>query len=276
MQESNKISITANKVLLFGGVYSNLHALERLKQIAEAQGFLPKQIICNGDIVGYCAQPEDCLQFVKAWGIHNIIGNVEENLRGGVDDCGCDFEEGTRCDILSRQWYPSAQNAVSQPSIEWLKTLPRYLEIDFAGKKWAVVHGSPSNISEFIFNSTEWAVKEKYIEDLQVDGIIAGHSGLPFSNKRNDKYWINPGVIGMPANDGQTAVWYGILTVEKAEIKVEHHAFEYDYNTANGLMKEKELPASYAKTLRTGIWDNCDILPEEETRNQGKKILFEK
>jgi hypothetical protein len=39
------------------------------------------------------------------------------------------------------------------------------------------------------------------------------------------------------------------------------------------LMLEKGLPASYAKTLLTGIWDNCEILPEKETRNQGKPIF---
>ena len=274
MQEVKKISITANRILLFGGVYSNLQAVQKLKSIAELKGFSPNEIICNGDIVGYCAQPEECLQFVKAWGIHNIIGNVEENLREKEDDCGCDFEEGTRCDILSRQWYPYTQNVVSQRSVEWLKTLPRHLEIDFAGKKWAVVHGSPSNVSEFIFNSTDWAVKEKYLEELKVDGIIAGHSGLPFSNEKNDKYWVNPGVIGMPANDGNTAVWYAILTVENDKINVEHHSFEYDHQKANELMLEKGLPDSYAKTLLTGIWDNCDILPVEETKVQGEKKKF--
>ncbi len=265
--------ITSNQLLLFGGVYSNLQALEKLKVIAEDKGFTPNEIINNGDIVGYCAQPEECVQFVKEWGIHNIIGNVEENLREGIDDCGCDFDEGTRCDIFSRQWYPFAQQAVSKESVDWMKELPNQLRFEFGGKKWCVVHGSPNHISEFIFNSTSWQMKKSHLLALQVDGIIAGHSGLPFSNEKDGKYWVNPGVIGMPANDGQAAVWYAILKQENGAIKIEYHSFNYDHQMANQLMLEKGLPSTYAKTLLTGIWDNCEILPEEEANNQGLKIF---
>ncbi|MEH6406960.1 MAG: metallophosphoesterase, partial [Leeuwenhoekiella sp.] len=47
----------SGKVLLFGGVYSNLQALEKLKNIAENLGILPENCLSTGDIVGYCAQP---------------------------------------------------------------------------------------------------------------------------------------------------------------------------------------------------------------------------
>lgn len=274
MTEIKHISILSNKLLVFGGVYSNLPALQQLKSIAEEKAFLPNEIICNGDMVGYCAQPEECIQLIKEWGIHNIIGNVEENLRDGVDDCGCDFEEGTRCDIFSRQWYPYAQQSVSKESVEWMKTLPRYLKFEFGGKNWAVVHGSTSHISQFIFNSTPWEEKERQLNIAEAEGIIAGHSGLPFSNQKEGKHWINPGVIGMPANDGKTAVWYATLELREGALLVQHNTFNYDHITANQLMLEKGLPASYAKTLLTGIWDNCEILPEEETAVQGKEILF--
>jgi len=37
-------------------------------------------------------------------------------------------------------------------------------------------------------------------------------------------------------------------------------------------MIKNKLPEAYAKTLVTGIWDNCEILPEIETVAQGRKI----
>lgn len=272
MTEIKDITIPSTKLLLFGGVYSNLQALQQLKNIAEAKGFSPDEIICNGDIVGYCAQPEESVRLIREWGVHNIIGNVEENLREGIEDCGCDFDEGTRCDIFSRQWYLYAQKEVSEASIEWMKTLPRQLNFEFANKKWAVVHGSTTHISQFIFNSTPWEEKEKQLTLADVDGIIGGHSGLPFKNQKDGKYWVNPGVIGMPANDGQTSVWYVTMEVIDGELKISHHAFKYDHQTTNQLMLEKGLPDSYAKTLLTGIWDNCEILPQTETKAQGEKI----
>jgi hypothetical protein len=34
-------------------------------------------------------------------------------------------------------------------------------------------------------------------------------------------------------------------------------------------MAQNGLPKAYSGTLLSGIWDNCDILPEEETAMQG-------
>ncbi|MGY6559146.1 MAG: hypothetical protein ACXIT9_07660 [Nitritalea sp.] len=33
-------------------------------------------------------------------------------------------------------------------------------------------------------------------------------------------------------------------------------------------------PEAYALTLSTGIWDNCDILPEAEARQQGCSLAL--
>lgn len=263
-----------NKLLLFGGVYSNLQALEKLKQVADELGFLPEQVICNGDIVGYCAQPEETVQLIKDWGIQCITGNVELQLREGQEDCGCDFDEGTRCDVFSRQWYPFAQKLISKESVEWLKEMPEHLSFEFAGKNISVVHGAKSHVSKYIFKSTPWQEKQVELDLCQADVIIAGHSGLPFTDVKEGKLWINPGVIGMPANDGTTRVWYGVLSQENGQLKVDHCSFEYDNKTANQLMIENKLPEEYAKTLLTGLWDNCEILPEEETNQQGMGILY--
>ena len=83
-----------------------------------------------------------------------------------------------------------------------------------------VVHGSYFNISEFIFKSSPWAVKEPNFTETNADLVISGHCGLPFSETHDNKTWINPGVIGMPANNGNTAVWYAILEEVNGEIKI--------------------------------------------------------
>jgi hypothetical protein len=41
-------------------------------------------------------------------------------------------------------------------------------------------------------------------------------------------------------------------------------------------MVENNLPRQYAKTLLSGLWDNCEILPETETLAQGKKLFSKK
>lgn len=271
--EIKNIGTLSNELLLFGGIYSNLQALQSLKQIAEEQNIPPTNIICTGDIVGYCAQPEECLQLVKDWGIHCIAGNVELNLRDEADDCGCNFNEGSRCDLFSRQWYPYAKSQLSETSLEWIKGLPELLEFSYAGKKVVVLHGSVFNTSEFIFKSTPWSIKQANFEETQADIILAGHCGLPFAEEQAGKLWLNAGVIGMPANDGTPRVWYARMT-EHEGVRYAFDSLAYDYEQSSQLMRERPLPTSYAETLVSGIWDNCEILPEEETREQGRELVF--
>ncbi len=266
--------ITHNKLLLFGGIYSNLHALLALKSWAEQHNFTPDQIICTGDIGGYCAHPKAVYDTLERWNVHCIAGNVEIQLRNEEGDCGCDFDEDSRCDLFSRQWYPYVQEQVSTSNLDWMKKLPEHLALQTPMGTFHVVHGSYFNTSEFVFKSTPWEKKAKNLDALQSDGIIAGHCGLPFYDVQGDRFWINPGVIGMPANDGNNTVWFATLDFSQREMTVQYHTLAYDYLAAQQDMRTAKLPEAYAKTLSSGIWDNCDILPEEETAEQGLPLTF--
>lgn len=270
--EIKHINIDNDRILVFGGPYSNIQALESLRSEADKKGFRPKDIICTGDIIAYCAHPNECVSLIKDWGIHCIAGNVELNLRDNVDDCGCNFDEGSRCDMFSRQWYPFAKETISKESLQFISDLPEYLSFEINGKKVFVLHGSAHDTSEFIFASTSAEIKLKNFHKTKSDIIIAGHCGIPFSEKLDTKWWINSGVIGMPANDGNTNTWYSIVDLK--EEKASFYPLEYDFHSAAQEMKSKKLPLSYSKTLVTGIWDNCDILPEKETSLQGQPLVL--
>lgn len=256
-------------VLLFGGVYSNLQALEQLKHIAEKHSIPPENCICTGDIVGYCAQPEETVQLFKLWGARSIAGNVEFQLREGAEDCGCDFRKGSRCDNFSQQWYPFAQSKLSKDSLDFMQTLPDHIQFTYAGKKVTVVHGSYENTSEFIFKSTPWEVKASGFNATNSDVIIAGHCGLPFYDEQQGRLWLNPGVIGMPANDGTPQVWYAVMKETEKGLIFEHISYDYQYQLTSKLMQNGVLPEEYARTIITGIWDNTEILPPVESGLQG-------
>lgn len=270
----NNIGKLTGKVLLFGGVYSNLQALEALIAIAESEGIPAKNCICTGDIIGYCAQPEETIQAFKTWNAKSIAGNVELQLRNGEADCGCDFTLGSRCDNFSQQWYRYAQRKLSKEALNYLQTIPDHIKFNFGGKDFTVVHGSYFNVSDFIFNSTPWKIKQPNFEATQSDVIIAGHCGLPFYTKKNTQLWLNPGVIGMPANDGNTSVWYAILDASTPPFNFEFCTLPYDYTLASTLMLNEVLPAAYAKTISSGIWDNMEILPKAERQLQGQLITL--
>ena len=263
----------ADSILIFGGVYSNLQALESLRKRADAQGFAPERIYCSGDIAGYCADPRAVLDAVRDWGVHCIAGNVELQLVDGADDCGCNFVEGGRCDTLSRRWFPYVQSQVGAAQLDWLRSLPQHLYINFGGRRLCLVHGSFGNTSQFVFKSTLWDVKQAEMRRAGVDFIIGGHSGLPFVDCQGDAVWLNAGVIGMPANDGTPRTWFATLeSVNNGAIRARLHALEYDHQTAARRMRECGLPLEYAQTLLDGLWDNCEILPAAETAQRGQNI----
>jgi len=272
----HNIGKKVNKIIVFGGVYSNLQALESLRQNAENEGISPENIFCSGDILGYCAQPIECINFIQSWGIHAIQGNVEENIVSGFDECGCNFTEGGRCDIFSKQWYPFVASQMNVELLSFLENLPKWIQFTYGGKNITLLHGSASHISEFIFKSTPWEKKLQQLVMTNSDIILAGHCGIPFIDSNKDKHWINAGVIGMPANDGTNDVWFTTLEEYGEKIVCQFHRLVYDFTSAKNKMLAVNLPLSYAHTLETGIWDNCEILPESEMIAQGKIINLDK
>jgi alkylhydroperoxidase/carboxymuconolactone decarboxylase family protein len=273
-QEIKHIGPKTGKLLLFGGVYSNLQALEKLVSIAEAEGIAPENCICTGDITGYCAQPEETVQLFKKWGALSIAGNVELQLANDSEDCGCDFKSGSRCDDFSKMWFPYTKGRLSKDSIAWMASLSEHLSFDYGDKRITVVHGNYGNVSEFIFASNANESKQACFEATQSDVVVAGHCGLPFHQSIKEKLWLNPGVIGMPANDGTPRVWYMVLDIEDTALKYTHRSFEYDAGVTQRLMYKNQLPEAYADTLTSGIWDNMEILPEVEKKAQGIPLYF--
>ncbi len=266
----------SGKLLIFGGIYGNLQALQAMRQTALAEGIPAHNIFCTGDVVGYCAQPAECIALIRNWGIHCIAGNVEIQLRNGEDDCGCNFNEDGRCDLASRNWYAYAKTKTGDAEIAWMNGLPDFIRFNYFGRRCAMLHGSVFKTAGYIFASTDWAAKRKNFEALNADVIIAGHSGLPFFQVEEDLCWLNAGVIGMPANDGGTHVWYATMEAGlDGDINFSLRRLSYDYQTAASAMLAAGLPQQYALTLTNGIWDNCEILSKAETLSQGKEIAEE-
>ena len=257
-------------LLVFGGPYGNLEATNALFAAAGRLGIPPERVVCTGDVVAYAADPLATVELVRESGIAVVMGNCEESLGGDADDCGCGFEEGSACNLLSVQWYAYAKAALDTDAKRWMASLPRQITFSMAGRRLAVVHGAASAINRFVFESTPGEEKLAEIAATGADGVICGHSGLPFTQVPEGRLWHNAGVIGLPANDGTSRVWYGLLRPERDGITVEHHPLRYDHTLAAAKMRARGLSDEYAGTLDTGVWHDCEVLPPEETARQGE------
>ncbi len=258
-------------ILIFGGPYSNLRATEAMRAEAERLAIPPHRTICTGDVIAYAAEPEATVSSVRDWGCHVIAGNCEEQIGAGAEDCGCGFEAGTACDLMAKGWYPFANKRVSDASRAWMRALPTQATFALAGLQFTVLHGGRQQINRFIFGSETAAIAEE-LASVSGDVVIAGHAGVPFIAKALAKTWFNAGVIGMPANDGTTDVWYGLITPTLDAVTLSYRRLSYDHMAAAASMRRWAHADGYAKTLVTGIWPSFDVLPEAEKAQTGKRI----
>jgi hypothetical protein len=116
---------------------------------------------------------------------------------------------------------------------------------------------------------------EELAEELTwagTDVVISGHCGLPFIAKVGCGVWFNPGVIGMPANDGTPDVWYGLITLDDTQVVLSTHRLAYDHLAAAAAMRRFGHANGYARSLITGLWPSLDVLPPPERAATGKKI----
>ena len=268
MKAAGEAVVLTGPVLVFGGPYGNLEATQAVFAEARRRGIAPKNIVCTGDLAAYCADPQPVIDLVRRAGIRVVMGNCEESLAAGAADCGCGFAEDSACAALASEWYAYADRRVDSDSRRWMGSLPRRLNIVIGPRLLAMVHGGVTSINRFVFASTDDAIAEE-LAASGCDGVIAGHCGLPFTCERNGWLWHNAGVIGMPANDGTSCVWYSILAPTDANITIAHHALAYDHRAAAARMRASGLSEDYASALETGLWPSCDILPAAELAARG-------
>lgn len=249
-------------VLLFGGPYSNLQALEAIIAEAERRGIVAKNTICTGDTVAYCANPSETVALIREFGCAVVAGNCEKQLAAHATDCGCGFEEGTQCDLLSAGWYGHADRHIGTEDRNWMAGLPDMITFTHLGQRNAVIHGGLSDVSRFIWAVSGQAEFEQEISLVRdalgsVNRIISGHCGMAFTRIIDGVEWLNAGVIGMPANNGVPLTEYAVLQGGQSEIA----NLTYDYNAAYEAMCAAGLIQGYHKALLSGYWPSEEVLP---------------
>lgn len=257
------LGVLDGPLILFGGIHSNAHALGALLDLAARERISPDRMLCTGDVVAYCGQPREAVERLMALDLPVLKGNCEAQLARGAEDCGCGFEEGSTCSVLSVSWYRHAAACLDAAHRDWMDALPDLIVFRHAGRRCALVHGGASAINAFIWPDAPQELLEREIALLEnqvgrVDLVISGHSGLPFLRRSGRHEWLNAGALGLPGNDGTPRTRYATLDADgRAEIRF----LDYDHEAAARAMEAAGLTQGYHRTLRDGVWPSQDILP---------------
>jgi predicted phosphodiesterase len=258
-----------SRVLVFGGVYSNHLALAALLETAKHEQ--ADAMYCLGDLGGFGPNPEKIWPLVADRNILCIQGNYEESLAAGRNDCNCGYTDPRDNHFARLSYRYTAQNC-SAGFKAWMGELPRRRRVRIGDRELMLVHGSPRRINEFLFAS---ASPVPFLEVLMTqedcDGLLFSHTGLPWHRRLpSGRDAVNVGVLGRPANDGDTRVRYCVLEDHGDHLSVELRRLRYDHVALATEMRHECLPEEFVETIETGWWTTClEILPARE-RAQSK------
>jgi predicted phosphodiesterase len=253
---------------IFGGIYSNWLALEAAVAGARQRGH--DGLFALGDFGAFGPHPDRVFPLLLDAGAQLIQGNYEESLSTGASDCHCGYTD-PRDNHFAQISYDYTVAHTSSRWKDWMGTLPKTRRFEVDGRRVLLVHGSPRKINEFLWESTTPVpFLEKLLSDYDADVLICTHTGLHWKRRLpSGRLVVNSGVLGRPANDGQTNVWYTRLTFGR-EVEVEFVPVFYDHEKLAREMEKERLPPEFVETIRTGWWTTClEILPAKE-RDRGR------
>lgn len=262
---NSQVSIfnSPTRLAFIGGIYSNYQALVAALADIDRRGV--DQIFFLGDLGAFGPHPNRVPELLIQRQIPGIMGNYEESLSSDATDCNCGYTD-PRDNEYAQLSYDYTAEHTSGDYKKWMGTLPRHIRFEVNGLRFLLVHGSPRKINEFLWEtSTPEPFLQKLFADHDADVIVCTHTGLHWYRQTGGKHMINAGVIGRPANDGNTNVWYTIVEVKGSALSVEFVPLEYDHHALAREMRAEKLPSEFIETIETGWWTTClEALPTKE------------
>lgn len=240
------------KIAIFGDIHANLEALEAVLADAEENGC--DQYVCLGDVVGYNADPVECLERVKAMGCPVVKGNHDMDC---AHDTSLDMMNETAAEAL--RW---TRDQLSPEQRQWLARLRMVRQVhDFTivhctldqPMSWNYVTNKFDAMANFSYQVTQMCfyghthVPRIFIEQANRVQLAPPDS---FDIETDKKYFVNVGSVGQPRDEDWRAS-YCIYHIE--EKRVEFRRLEYDIATAQQKILAAGLPESLAQRLAYGF-----------------------
>jgi len=235
---------------IFGDIHANLEAFEAV--LADAKEHGCSSYVCLGDVVGYNASPNECMEIVQSLGCPVVKGNHDEyaSTSSPVDN----FNPLAEAAIL---WTREKLNLKEK---KWLFDLPL---VTTAGD-FTIVHATLDDPAGwgYVLNQLDAAASFSR-QETQI--CFFGHThaprlyvrdnsviGLPLTTVRCEsqkKYFVNVGSVGQP-RDGDWRAAYAVFDSEVSEITLRR--LRYDIVQTQEKILEAGLPFKLAERLQFG------------------------
>ena len=221
---------------VLGDIHGNLPALEATLDSIKRQEI--EKTFCLGDIVGYGAQPEACVELIRSLDIPCVMGN--HDYYAVVRTAPVFFNPAAAAAIL---W---TRTKLSARSREFLKSRP--LRIDES--ETAFVHASPETPDQWSYLYNPDQAQFAFAHFTQRACFI-GHTHIPavFQDPPSGRALVNPGSVGQP-RDGDPRACYGVYELETG--KFEWNRVDYPVAEAAAAISKAGLPPGLGRRLFEG------------------------
>jgi len=237
---------------IYSDVHSNLAALEAV--LASMETFGVERRVCLGDLVGYCADADVCVQLVQK--------NSDICLLGNHDSVALKRESSVHFNQYARIAIEWTQTKLSKESLEFMKKLPYIVEESDV----CFVHASPKSpadwfyvasldeaVDAFEFFSTRFC----FVGHTHSPVIVAcGKDGSPsvieedfYTAQDDERVLVNVGSVGQPRDRNPEACY---CLLDSDSLTVRFIRVPYDISRTQETMRKQGFPAFLIQRIADG------------------------
>jgi predicted phosphodiesterase len=241
------------RIALLSDVHGNSPAFEAVLADVEEQSV--EEVWCLGDLVGYGAQPDRCVELARDHCDFSLAGNHDLVVTGEIP-----IEDFSSSAATAARW---TQETIQEDSLDYLKRL----EPADATREPALFHASPRDpVWEYVLST--WQAEE-CLEEMEARVGAVGHSHVALWFLRDDsgkvtgataeageeldlsagRWLVNPGGVGQPRDGDSRAAW---LLLDTSTWMATWHRVEYPIDEAARAIEEAGLPRMLAERLYSG------------------------
>lgn len=231
-------------------IHANLEALEVV--LADSKEQKCTHYCCVGDVVGYNANPKECLDIVRAMGMPVVKGNHDEYCSSEEDLEGFNPHAAEAVNWTRKQ--------LSTEDRQWLRDL-KYVRLvaSFSmvhatldgPQRWGYVFDKLAAAASFTYQNTAVCffghthVPVAFIRD----SVVRGGTYSKFKTEPGKKYFVNVGAVGQP-RDGNPKAGYVIYDLNEGTVELRR--LDYDIEKAQKKIIAAGLPQRLSDRLTLG------------------------
>jgi len=241
---------------ILSDIHANVEALHAALEAVESMGV--DAILSLGDLVGYNADPNECVRLVREREIPTLMGNH--------DAVACDLSDAVDFNPIARAAAIWTRDALTPDHRDYLLAQPEQRSL---GDGVRLVHGSLLHRDHYLLSKYDILENVRRM-DTETPGIrilLFGHThnqvafscdgegnisqvSSPRFTLRDDRvYLINPGSVGQPRDQDPRSAF---LLLDPEERSVEFVRIPYDIRACAKKILAQGLPRELADRLSHG------------------------